>query len=124
MLFETVLTRLKSIGEEAYTDIEATHSKAFVTFKERFQAEKFMYSTPEIPSVGKVELAWVQTPLPPVAVPNAAKPAPAVKTENTKEDVQMGEGDAMAHSPARAGGGNGEIETVDYDVADDSDWVQ
>src|SRR5580700_957750 len=56
----------KGVGD--FTNIETTPECTFITFKDRFTAEKFMYGTSngEIPSVGKVELAWVQTPLPPV----------------------------------------------------------
>jgi hypothetical protein len=75
----------------------------------------------EIPSVGKVELSWIQTPLPPVALP--------AKTNvggSGDDDIQMDDGDAMAstNSPAHgAGGGQQEQqENIDYDVADDNDW--
>lgn len=81
-----------------------------------------MYGLPngEIPSVGKVELAWIQTPLPPV---NLSKPEAA--TASKMEDV---EGDAMAedssptHGNGGAGAANDQREDIDYDVADDNDW--
>lgn len=77
-----------------------------------------MYGLPggELPSVGKVDLAWIQTPLPPVIL--------AAKAVNG-EDLTMDEGDAMAStsSPARGGGhGHEQHENLDYDVADDNDW--
>jgi len=88
-----------------------------------------MYGTPggQIPSVGKVELAWVQTPLPPI---NLSTKTPLLKSEveakPESEDSPM-EGDAMAHdsSPAHAlGHGHDPAqENIDYDVADDNDWV-
>ena len=84
-----------------------------------------MYSTPggEIPSVGKVEIAWVQTPLPPV---NLAKPAIQVGTPaGISDDTPMDEGDAMASTttPALAvQHGQEHQENIDYDVADDNDW--
>jgi len=70
----------------------------------------------EIPSVGKVELAWVQTPLPPVTLSN---------TNTTKtEDSVMDEGDAMmpASMPAHADAKREQMENLDYDVADDNEW--
>jgi RNA-binding protein 26 len=74
----------------------------------------------EIPNVGKVELSWIQTPLPPV---NLAKTI--LKTE-TGDDVAMDEGDAMApiSSPAQQAHGQEQTENIDYDVADDNDWGQ
>jgi RNA-binding protein 26 len=82
-----------------------------------------MYGTPggEIPSVGKVELAWVQTPLPPV---NLSSKTNVGKSENA-DDTPMDEGDAMAaaSSPAHAmHHGQEQQENIDYDVADDNDW--
>ena len=81
-----------------------------------------MYGTPsgEIPSVGKVEMTWVQTPLPPV---NLAKTATG--TSGSMDDTLMDEGDAMAatSSPAHAmHHGQEQQENIDYDVADDNDW--
>jgi len=82
-----------------------------------------MYGIPnsEIPAVGKVELSWIQTPLPPVTL--------AAKSNFAKigdDDVQMDDGDAMAatNSPAHGGGGEQQEaqENLDYDVADDNEW--
>ncbi|PQE23227.1 hypothetical protein CJF31_00006960 [Rutstroemia sp. NJR-2017a BVV2] len=120
---ESLRQYLLGIGE--YTDLVATPTHCHITFKDRHTAEKFMYGLPngEIPSVGKVELAWMQTPLPPV---NLSKPEAA--TTSKMEDV---EGDAMADdsSPTHGNGGAGPAndqrdarEDIDYDVADDNDW--
>jgi RNA-binding protein 26 len=77
-----------------------------------------MYGLPsgELPSVGKVELSWIQTPLPPVNV--------ATLKASNGEDTMMDEGDAMAQtpSPARGALGHEQQENIDYDVADDNDW--
>lgn len=81
-----------------------------------------MYGIPngEIPSVGKVELSWIQTPLAPVTLPAKTNVA-----KNLDDDVQMDDGDAMAtaSSPAPGGGGDQQEpqENLDYDVADDND---
>ena len=91
-----------------------------------------MYGTPgsEIPSVGKVDMTWIQTPLPPVNLATL-KVAPIAGQQDSgngahsppAEDVQMGdEGNAMARgtSPAR-GHERNEHQNLDYDVADD-EW--
>lgn len=83
-------------------------------------AEKFMRSVSdgEIPSVGKVDLAWVQTPLPPVNISTTSKP--------DGDDTAMGEGDAMAaaSSPPRGPTAHERelVENLDYDIADDNEW--
>jgi RNA-binding protein 26 len=78
----------------------------------------------EIPSAGKVELAWVQTPLPPVNIP--AKPA-AVSTPENNDNMQIDEGDAMAQESRTSHHHDGhgrDHQELDYDVADDNDWAQ
>jgi RNA-binding protein 26 len=92
-----------------------------IAFKDRFTAEKFMYGIPggEIPSVGKVELTWIQTSLPPVNLATNN----LTRNENF-DDAAMDEGDAMAHtsSPALGGHGHDHQDSIDYDVADDNEW--
>lgn len=109
----------QGIGE--YTDLEITPTRTAIIFKDRFTAEKFM-RTPnsEIPSVGKVDMSWIQTPLPPVNL----TPKPLHTTTKIEEDTTMDEGDAMANNPAAA-----EREVVeephqnyDYDVAGEDEW--
>jgi hypothetical protein len=83
-----------------------------------------MYSTAsgEIPSVGKVDLAWIQTPLPPVNLSLKSH----VTRNGADEDTHMDEGDAIVTSSPAHGGGGGSghepQENIDYDVADDNDW--
>jgi RNA-binding protein 26 len=78
-----------------------------------------MYGLPggELPSVGKVELAWVQTPLPPINLSTAIK----------SEDSAMDEGDAMVSAsmmPAHADVKREQVENLDYDVAEDEWGIQ
>lgn len=81
-----------------------------VTFKDRKTAERFMYGTKNIPSVGKVELAWVNTP-PPVR--------PATKQEGD-DDAVMGNADTNGGQPSTTA----EAAEVDYDVAEEDDrWL-
>ncbi|CAG8952501.1 hypothetical protein HYFRA_00001248 [Hymenoscyphus fraxineus] len=123
---ENLRQYLLGIGE--YTSLDITPSTTSITFKDRFTAEKFMYGSPdgELPGVGKVEMAWVQTPLPPVA--SSTNPhVPSVKSE-PHADVKLEDEDPMAldSSPVRAPGGahaqvgaGGMGDDLDYDVAED-----
>lgn len=80
-----------------------------------------MYGIPdgELPSVGKLEMAWVQTPLPPVNL-NATKSEMDVVKHENDNDVM-----ALDSSPVRGGGnhhhghGHGMGDDLDYDVAED-----
>lgn len=76
-----------------------------------------MYSTPgcEIPSVGRVEMAWVKNALPPPQPPvNSSSSPHKPETGNVpQKDVNMiDEGHGMERETN---------ENLDYDVADD-DW--
>lgn len=120
-----LLTHYQGIGE--YTDLDITPSKTSITFKDRFTAEKFMYGLPggELPSVGKVDMAWVQTPLPPInpsASTSASTPTP---TPFKAEDSAMDDGDGMVptYAPEHTTHLKREhVENLDYDVADDNEW--
>ncbi|KAI9757241.1 MAG: hypothetical protein M4579_003541 [Chaenotheca gracillima] len=90
-----------------------------ITFKDRFTAEKFFYGTTEIPSVGKVEVSWVNTPLPPVTLPapNAASPSAGTSSMDKGGDESM-------QDPGMAGGDDSH-KNEDYDVAEEDDdrWM-
>ena len=115
---------MQGIGE--YTDLETTAAKTTINFKDRFTAEKLMYGTAngELPSIGKVEMAWVQTPLPPVDLSKLNKTAdvvalPASSAQQPEDqDVAMHES-APATSDNR---GNEATQDLDYEVADDGEW--
>ena len=84
-----------------------------VSFKDRFTAEKFMYGGKAIPGVGKVELAWVSTPLPPV------------RTEqiDANGDTDMGLPNATTEGNGARDSGHQTAE-VDYDVAEEDErWM-
>lgn len=74
-----------------------------------------MYGTKDIASVGKVELAWVNTPLPPVAAVKKADP----------EDGDTGMEGASAEGDTSNGGKAAAVAPeVDYDVAEEDDrWM-
>ena len=79
-----------------------------ITFKDRRTAEKFMYGSKNIPSVGQVELAWVNTPPAPLH--------PATKT-NTGEDSMMANSNTNGDHHANTA----DAADVDYDVAEEDD---
>lgn len=122
-----VLTDPQGVGE--YTELTNTPTGCHITFKDRHTAEKFMFGLQngEIASVGKVDLSWVQTPLPPVTLPNPQSSSGGGRAESDVKVEGGMEGDAMAHdsnsmSMGGAGGERDIQENIDYDVAGDDDW--
>ncbi|KAL8938322.1 MAG: hypothetical protein Q9216_003960 [Gyalolechia sp. 2 TL-2023] len=109
---EALRQHLFAIGE--FEAIEAHAEKPdtqIVTFKDRKTAERFMYGTKNIPSVGAVELAWINTPLPPVR--------PTEKGD-VDEDTIMSSSNPSGEQPTT----NAEAAEVDYDVAEEDDrWM-
>ncbi|KAI4162482.1 MAG: hypothetical protein LQ342_003897 [Letrouitia transgressa] len=80
-----------------------------ITFKDRQTAEMFMYGGKNIPSIGPVELSWINTPL-----------APASLGNKFNSDVDMGTGSSKMN------GDHAEVPAaeVDYDVAEEDDrWM-
>lgn len=106
-----------------------------VSFPDRKTAEKFYYSlqSKELPGIdGKLELSWVNTPLPSVA-PNGASsllpgPSPgdkaAVEFENAGEDFgnveHVGE-EYMSASATRQEEPKREV-NMDYEMPDEEAW--
>lgn len=96
------------IGVGEYESIEPNPDRSdslVVAFKERYLAEKLMFGTTDIPSVGKVELSWVANP--PVT-------PSAMQVEQQSEDSAMENAGGTANGHENMG-------EVDYDVADDDD---
>lgn len=102
-------------GIADYESIEPNpgHSDSvIVAFKERYQAEKFMFSPWNIPSVGEVQLSWLPN------LPNTL-PAPSTEKNGLDEDQDMAMDSASASeapvpAPTRS--------DMDYDVAEDDNW--
>ncbi|OJD18972.1 hypothetical protein ACJ73_08676 [Blastomyces percursus] len=132
---------LLGIGE--YESIEPNPDQPdsqIVSFKDRYIAEKLMYGTTDIPSVGKVEFSWVaNTPLTPGTRDGSVSAPPLLQQQQEQqqghthavkkddgEDTHMGkngvagnEGDPMLLR--KDAGGQHE---VDYDVAEmDDTWA-
>ena len=76
-----------------------------------------MYGPKEIPSIGRLEFAWVNTPLPPVVIPS-------LKQDGVDNgDTDMGDANADGDNRGELGGQQG-LGEVDYDVAEDDDrWM-
>lgn len=86
-----------------------------MAFKERFQAEKFIYGPWNIPSVGEVQLAWM--PNPPISMPT-----PFDAKTGSDEDVTMGM-TTPTQSQDQLGARKDGTHEVDYDVAEvDDSW--
>lgn len=81
----------------------------------------------EIPSAGRVELSWIQTPLPPV---NLSSKAAVTTKPDSGDGMQVDQADEMGHiSSPMPGSGHGQDpqqqhQELDYDYADDNDWAQ
>ncbi|KAI9769759.1 MAG: hypothetical protein M1840_003752 [Geoglossum simile] len=108
-------TLFQGIGE--FENIEHNPSRSdsqVITFKDRFTAEKFIYSGSDIPGVGKVDLSWINTPLPPVAA-----------NKQTQEVFTLPLSSATSHDGGDAADGDMHKTTEDYDVAEDDDdrWM-
>jgi hypothetical protein len=83
-----------------------------VAFKERYQAEKFMFSPWNIPNVGEVQLAWL--PNPPITLPTAStEPKNGLDEE---QDTNMDTTPVSAPVPQQP------PRDMDYDVAEDDGW--
>lgn len=104
----------QGIGEYQSIEPNPGHpDSVVVAFKERYQAEKFMFSPWNIPSVGEVQLSWL--PNPPVTLP-----APGSTEKNGfEEDQDM----AMDSTPANEAPVPAPTRSdMDYDVAEDDNW--
>ena len=61
-----MLTFIQGIGDFDSIEPDSAHpDMQVIAFKDRYTAEQFFYGSKHIPGVGKVELSWVTTPLPP-----------------------------------------------------------
>ncbi|KAI9798495.1 MAG: hypothetical protein M1833_004762 [Piccolia ochrophora] len=106
---------LLGIGE--FENIEPNPDRSdsqIITFKDRATAEKFAYGSAEIPSVGKLEIAWVSNPT--TQTPTSTKPGIVAGAVSTDGDTSM-QGDGSKEEIQRG-------LNEDYDVAEDDDrWM-
>ncbi|KAL2861093.1 CCCH zinc finger and RRM domain protein [Aspergillus lucknowensis] len=106
-----------------------------IAFKERYIAEKFMYGARNIPSVGEIQLSWVQNPPLPAPSPSTQQPhesqphtaagldTKAVSDDDTVMDSAPG-AEPTADQAGRGKDGHAAANAdVDYDVAEvDDSW--
>ncbi|KAL8670817.1 MAG: hypothetical protein Q9168_004665 [Polycauliona sp. 1 TL-2023] len=116
---EALRQHLFGVGEYEAIEQHAEKPDAqIVTFKDRKTAERFMYGVKDIPSVGKVELAWVNTAL--VAPPVRSSAAKL----DTEDDAVMSNTDNTNGNQPAATTTTAEAAEVDYDVAEEDDrWL-
>ncbi|KAI9926452.1 hypothetical protein ASPWEDRAFT_141841 [Aspergillus wentii DTO 134E9] len=110
------------IGVGEYESIEPNpeqQDSLIVAFKERYQAERFMFGSWTIPSVGEVQLTWV--PNPPITAPTTPGAVSDTKT-GSDEDTAM-DNTTGSLPPDQLGAPKDGNHDVDYDVADmDDSW--
>ncbi|RAH77928.1 hypothetical protein BO86DRAFT_458832 [Aspergillus japonicus CBS 114.51] len=117
------------IGVGEYSSIEPNPDQPdslIVAFKERYQAEKFMFGPRDIPSVGQVELAWVANP--PISLPQPGGGGGGGGGSDTNktgsdEDTLMDTTPIASGVPDQTSGRKDGGHDVDYDVAEmDDSW--
>ena len=103
--------KLQGIGEfEAIETHPDRTDFQVISFKDRFTAEQFMYGPKDIPSVGRLEFSWVNSPLPPGRA--------SQKHTANEGDTGMGEASADGDNSDKVAA------DVDYDVAEEDDrWM-
>ncbi|VUC22097.1 unnamed protein product [Clonostachys rosea] len=103
---------LLSLGE--FESVEPSAATTFVSFRDRKTAEKLYNSLhgSELPGVeGKLELSWVNTPLPPVAPPQ----------DKDRDDVMAGMDEEKAGTQPHTQQAQQAHEDLDYDQPGDDD---
>ncbi|OAQ98226.1 hypothetical protein LLEC1_03134 [Akanthomyces lecanii] len=120
------------ISNGEFDSVESGADKTLVSFPDRKTAEKFYYSlhSKELPGVdGKLELSWVNTPLPPVA-PNGARSGlsagdrAATEFEGVGEDfgnMEHGGEEYKDASATRQDEPKREV-NMDYEMPDEEAW--
>ncbi|KAM5446144.1 hypothetical protein MaudCBS49596_006830 [Microsporum audouinii] len=114
---EALRQYLLGIGEYESVDPSPDRPGALVvSFKDRYVAEKLFHGPTDIPSVGKVEFAWVANP-----PPASTQPPSTGAAQKTSEDVAMTDSNASgAAIPEKE-----PAHEVDYDVAEmDDSWAE
>lgn len=87
-----------------------------VAFKERYQAEKFMFGRWTAPSAGEIQKTWV--PNPPISVTPTATPTEKNGLGDDDQDMSMD----TTPVPQAPGPGSMPPREMDYDVAEDDSW--
>ncbi|KAL4803482.1 hypothetical protein BDV18DRAFT_144834 [Aspergillus unguis] len=126
---EAFRQHLIGVGEyESVTPNPDQEDSLIISFKERYLAEKFMFGSRNIPSVGEIQLSWV--PNPPISIPPASTgQAPAAAgfgvdgKPGSDEDTLMESVSTEQDLPRGKEGNAAAPADVDYDVAEvDDSW--
>lgn len=115
------LMNLQGIGEYESIDPNPERSDSLiVSFKDRYVAEKLMYGPRIIPSVGKVEMAWVAN----APTTNPTSTGPGTDSATTATAPAVSKADESLANGGTHGAGAGPSREVDYDVAEDGEsWM-
>lgn len=114
------LTLTQNLGE--FESVETTPSVTHVSFQDRKTAERFYYSlhNKELPGVeGKLDLAWVNSPLPPVAPKKPQEDSTMTSSEGAMAGMDY-EQEGSKDEPERPRSQR-QVD-MDYEVADDDAW--
>lgn len=113
---EALRQHLMGVGD--YDSIESNPDQSdsvVVAFKERYQAEKFMFSPWSLSSSGEVQLSWLPN------LPTTPSTGPPVESKNgtgeDDHDMMMDSTPTVSAPPPRK-----ETNEMDYDVAEDESW--
>ncbi|KAK7409451.1 hypothetical protein QQX98_008359 [Neonectria punicea] len=116
---------LLNLGE--FESVDPAAAVTHVSFQDRKTAEKFYYSLhgKELPGVdGRLDLAWVSTPLPPVKPNRPADDTGATSSAmaDDKDDVMTGLRDAPLEEGEVVQRRGDRAVNMDYEVADEDGW--
>ncbi|KAH6996501.1 hypothetical protein BKA56DRAFT_471470 [Ilyonectria sp. MPI-CAGE-AT-0026] len=115
---------LLNLGE--FESVDPSPSVTHVSFQDRKTAEKFYYSLhgKELPGVdGRLDLAWVSTPLPPVRMNSVDdNNASAAATAEDKDDAMTGFNEPSHEEEEPIRRREERAVDMDYEVADEDGW--
>ncbi|KAL3469410.1 hypothetical protein BJX99DRAFT_241365, partial [Aspergillus californicus] len=119
---------LIGVGEyDSITPNPTEPDSLIISFKERYIAERFMFGTRNIPSVGEIQLTWV--PNPPISIPPSQQhstpglDAKNASDEDTIMDTAPGDQSGLRGKDGNGSGSGPGTADVDYDVAEvDDSW--
>ncbi|WZH41596.1 uncharacterized protein QYS62_002549 [Fusarium acuminatum] len=113
---------LLNLGE--FESVDTAHETTHVSFQDRKTAERFYYSLhgKELPGVeGRLDLAWVHTPLPPVKT-NSHQDTPRDGGEDKEDDAMAGFDDQPRRERSAEPQQEDRAVNMDYEVAEEDTW--
>ncbi|CAJ0549038.1 Ff.00g026510.m01.CDS01 [Fusarium sp. VM40] len=113
---------LLNLGE--FESVDTAHETTHVSFQDRKTAERFYYSLhgKELPGVeGRLDLAWVNTPLPPVKT-NSHQDTSRDGGEDKEDDAMAGFDDQPRRERSAEPQQEDRAVNMDYEVAEEDTW--